>query len=293
MLARAVATALLAGLFLAGCPKRPPAPAPVAAARLADDALLRELASRATLDPARARFQIKMDSPKLRIVAPPLPGGLILDHPEQAFLSIQNPVGGPVLTVARDGARVVLLNMIDRLAVVSDDASALLAPTGLHLDDAVGLLLGRLPLDPADVTARADVDGLVRFSATVSAPAADPATPPRSVALTLDVDAASATPRALTARGPDGAVALEATWAPFQLVDGALLPTTLSVWVPSVELRVEVTFKTWDRPDPVPDVFHPAPPGSFEVLDFAAYGLRMRDRMGPAAAPPTTPPAAP
>jgi hypothetical protein len=288
MLARAAAAALLAGLFLAGCPKRPPAPAPVAAPRLADDALLRELATRASLDPARARFQIKLDSPKLRIVAPPLPGGLIVDAPGQAFLAIQNPVGGPVLTLARDGARVALINSVDRLAVVTEDASALLAPTGLHLDDAVGLLLGRLPLDPADVTGRADVDGLVRFTARVSAPAA-PGAPSRAVDLTLDVDAATATPRALVARGPDGAVALEATWAPFQVVDGALLPTTLQVWVPSVELRVDVTFKTWERPDPVPDVFHPAAPGSFEVMDFATYGLRMRDRMAPAGAPPAAP----
>jgi len=69
------------------------------------------------------------------------------------------------------------------------------------------------------------------------------------------------TPASLVAQRGDSRL-LAATFAEFEDGAGALLPTDVAVEVPGLDLRVDLEYRSWRRPDPVPDVFGvSAPPG--------------------------------
>jgi hypothetical protein len=263
VLGRAAVIGLLLGPV--GCKKRPP----VALPTLAEDALLTAMRSRPSLDPAQARFSVKLASKPLGITAPPLGGGLIVDRPGMAWVTVLNPLGGPVFTVASDGQQVAMVNSYDKQFVHADDASeALIGATGgaIRLDDVVGLLQGLVPIEPAKVRARRVVEGGVEFVAEG----------PAGTTLTTVVEEVYATPLSVVVTGGDGATLVTATYEPFLDAEGVRVPSRVTIFVPSVELTVDVKFKSWVVPESLPDVFAPTAPEGFLQLTFAEYAALMK-----------------
>lgn len=270
---------VVGALLLAGCGRKPPVAAP-AVASLSEDALLRQVAARATLDPAKARFSVKMASRPLKIAAPPLAGGLIVDRPGRAWITVLNPVGSPVITLASDGGRVAMVNAHDKQFIAADDAgTALIGASGgeVDLDQVVGLMLGLVPIDPQKVERREVVEGGVRFTASG----------PGGTTIHAVVEEAFATPVYVEVVGTDGVPVVTATYEPFTVAaDDARVPSRIVVLVPSVELTVDVRFKSWESPTELPDVFHPEAPAGFMVMTFAEYAEAMKAQRAAAEAAP-------
>ena len=220
---------------------------------------------------AQARFVAKLDSPKLGIVAPPLGGGAILQAPDQGYLVLNSPVGGPILTLATTADRTVFLNGHDKQAVVAEGASAALASlgAGLSMTDVMGILVGRLPID-AGAAELLEADGAEPGTATL---AVDLPGEHRAI---VRVDLTNGTPRHLVVHDPAGAEVATIAWGPFALADGAWWPTTTDVAVPSVELTVGLVWKSWAVPESVADVFSPPVPEGYETMDFATYAASMK-----------------
>jgi hypothetical protein len=258
------ARAAVCALWLVACAKVPVAVAPP----VAEDALVTALRTRAVPDPLQARFVVKIASEKLKITAPPLGGGLIVDRPGRAYLAVMSPVGGVVLSVTTDGAGAAMMNARDKQWVVADDAASLLgsAASGtLNLDDLVGLLLGQLPISEGSVRSRESVEGGVQIVAAG----------PGKTTITALVDPETATPKRVTVTDADGNALVEASYEPFAPLDASLLPTALSLHVVPVDLHLDLRFKSWRTPEEIPDVFGLAAPEGFQVLTFQEYAAAM------------------
>ena len=95
---------------------------------------------------------------------------------------------------------------------------------------------------------------------------------PRSTQIDLILDAATSTPVRISAAQGSGHTVLTATYAPFEeRDDGIHVPTRIEVEVPSLELMLDVRYKSWEVLDEVPAVFDlSAPEGwSTEPLEWA------------------------
>lgn len=256
----------------AGCGKRQPV---VVAAPLTEDTLLRSVSGRRVLDPAQAKLSVKLHSPKLGIVAPPLAGGLVADRPGRAFFTVLSPVGGPVLTLTTDGVGARMINVRDRQFIVAEDAAALLGDaTGgtVTLDDVVTILLGLVPIAPERVRSRDAVEGGVQFVADG----------PAGTVWTAVVEEAHATPVSLVVADKAGAALVTATFEPFQATDeDRWMPSRVVIEVPSAELTVDVRYKSWTEPATAPDVFNPPAPEGYRVISFQDYAAEMKAKMNP------------
>jgi hypothetical protein len=188
---------------------------------------------------------------------------------------VYDPVGSPVIQLASDGDRVLFLNSHDREAVEQRGAGDVLAEaTGgrFGMNDIVDVVLGRLPLDRLEARGRAETPEGVRYDFVG----------PDATKVRTWLDPVAGTPVRIEVDGKDGTTALIATYGPFGPVDEAgviLLPTGLVVEVPSVELTLDLVFKTWKLLELAPDVFAPAVPEGYELMDFTVYGERSRARM--------------
>lgn len=261
------AGAVVTILALAAC--RKPAPLPT----VEEARLLEALAARPVPDPAQARFSIKMRSETLKIRAPRLGGGLIVDRPDRAYLAVLDPLGSPVITLSTDGQRVVFVNNHDKQYVAQDDVRGALgeaARAEVRIEDLTGLLLGLLPVDDARVRLQETTDeGLHLVFAA-----------PGGIQVDALVDPETATPRRVMVDDAQGRRAVIATYEPYQLVDGMLLPTAIVLDVPSVDLNLDLRFKTWRAIPEAPDVFSPVAPASYEVITFSEFVDRMGDSVG-------------
>jgi hypothetical protein len=266
---RLVALALAASPA-AACKKKPPQPA---AASLAEDALLTAMRERPVPDPAQSKLTVKISSKKLGIAAPPLSGGLIVDRPGKAYFTILSPFGGSVFTVATDGTTATMVNTQDRQLVRAADAASMLTTASggsFALDDMIGVLQGLVPLTPESVTARADVAGGVQFTATG----------PANTTVTAVLEPTFATPVSLQVADAAGAPMVTATWEPFLDNEaGQKVPSHVIILVPSMELTLDVRYKSWSTLTTVPDVFTPALPDGYTEMTFEAYGALMKARM--------------
>ncbi len=274
---------MVVALFAAACAKRPLAPG---GPRLDDDELLRVVRERPTPVALQSRFSIKMKSPKLGIVAPRLAGALIVERPTKAWIAVYDPVGSPVIQLASDGERVLFLVSRDREAVEQMGAGdALSEATGgrFGMHDVLDVVLGRLPLDRLDPKGRQETPEGIRYDFVG----------PDATSVRTWLDPVAGTPVRIEVDGKDGALALIATYGPFVPVDEAglvLLPQGLVVEVPSLELTLDLIFKTWKPLEQAPDVFTPAVPEGYEVMDFEAYGERSRARRSEGAEAEAPPP---
>lgn len=275
LLPRSVRWLAAALLVVGGCAKKPVPTGP----RLAEDELLRVVRERATPEVLQGRFSIKMRSPKLGIVAPRLAGALILQRPTNAWIAVYDPVGSPVIQLASDGDRVIFINSHDREAVVQEGTGDVLAEaTGgrFGMQDIVDVVLGRLPLHQLQLVEREETPEGMRYGFEG----------PEQTKVRTWLDAVAGTPTRIEVDGKDGALALTATYPPFTTTEtGAVLPAGLAIEVPSVELTLDLVFKTWKVLDAAPDVFAPPAPDGYEVMDFPTYGERSKERMKNAAPP--------
>lgn len=227
------------------------------------------LRQRPVPDPTQARFTIKMRSRPLKIAAPRLGGGLIVDRPDRAYLAVLDPLGSPVIELTTDGQKVVFVNHHDDQYVVQDDARAALGGVtqgAVTLPDVVGMLIGLLPIDAARVRSQETAeDGTecIHFEG------------PGGLLVTAWVDPTTATPRRVEVTDSKGKRTVNATYEPFMVIDGRLLPSGVSLEVPSVELTVDVDFRSWKALEQAPAVFSPGPPDRYEVIPFSDFVQKM------------------
>ncbi len=250
---------------LGGCPKKGVESALPA---LKPAALRVALAERPVPDPATARLSVKLTSDKLRIHAPPLGGGLVVDRPGRAWFALLNPLGQPVLTVTSDGADVAVTNTRDRQVVLAKGAAAdlgLAADGAVGLDDVVALLVGLLPVD-ADKARFGEAEGGVGVRARG----------PAGTEITAVVDAGTGAPRAVDVTDTEGKPLVHADYEPFALQGDAWLPTRVTLYVTPLDLRVDVRYKSWSFPDEAPDVFGITVPDGFSVVTPAELAEAMK-----------------
>lgn len=244
---------LLVALFVLGCTRSLPAPPAARPASVLDQARARPVPS-----PLQARFSFKIRSEALDL-AGSTGGALIVDRPGHGHLAVLGPLGGPMLTVQTDGLGLAVAIPKDRRHLVALDAEQVLRETtgGIAgLDDLIGLMVGDLPLDAATVLSEQLQEG-GDLAVVLEGP--------KGTSLLAVLDDLQATPVSLEARDADGKVVLTAAYEPFapREGDGALLPTRVQLAVPLLELDLDVRYKSWATPDPVPDVFGLAAPDGF------------------------------
>ncbi len=240
--------------------------------------LLERARARAVPDPVLARVG-------LQIVAGETAGGtggvIVAQRPGRGHLGVIGPLGSPVATVSTDGAGLAVFLPRSAENLVAADAAGLLAELSggiLGPDDLVAVLLGDLPLDgrAPDADRRMDDGAALTFDGPDG----------WSVHVLIGPDGA---PRELTVdRGRKTTLSLR--YEPFreETVDGVayLLPTRLVLEAPSVGLQVDVRYKSWKIPDPVPPVFSVAtPPGATEadltaILANVGFAALIGDAVG-------------
>lgn len=259
----------VAGIVLTGCKKVPVVTAPP----LEEDALVQTIRSRPVPDPAQAKFSIKIHSRPLGITAPPLAGGLIVDRPGRAYITVLLPTGSPVVTLTTDGTRASMTNARDRQFITVDNAAELLGgATGnaISLDDITQLLLGLLPVSSAHVRSKDILTDGVQF--VFDGPA--------GTVITAMVDPLTGTPRSVSLDDAKGRRTVVVTYEPFEpLEDGTLVPSRVSLRVEAVELELDIRFKSWTVPSTVPDVFSPSAPAGYTVMTMAEYSQQMADKL--------------
>lgn len=271
-----VAAALLGGA--AGCKKAKglPVAGPVAPSEVVERLSAREVPTR-----AQARLSVKLGSETMKIKAPPLGGGLVVDRPGRAHLAVLNPVGGPVLTLTSDGEAIGMMNAPDRIWVRLDDADAVLGEAtegAVAVEDLVDLLVGLVPVGRARLTDEAVVpatDDLGPGARLVYAA-------PGGVTVDAVLDPTLATPRRVDVHDAKGERLVEAVYEPFAEIEGHWLPTRVALDVVPIDLQVDLRYKSWKFPDAAPDVFGLVPPDGFAILTMDEYAAAMKEALPPA-----------
>lgn len=252
---------VLTVLFVLGCGRTLPAPAPAAQASLLD-------AARARTVPARllAKLSVQVRSEAMD-VAGSSGGALILDRPGRGHVAVFSPLGGPLVTLQTDGTGLALALARERRHLVAAEADRVVREqTGglVGIDEVLGLLVGDLPLDglaPAGERRTADGDLEVVLEG------------PRGSRVVAVLDDPTAVPVSLVATDREGRIALRAAFAPFAAgADGVLLPTEVALAVPALDLDVELRYRSWTFPETVRDVFGLAPPEGFATGPLELVG---------------------
>lgn len=253
---------ILATAFVLGCGKtlKPPQPAVDDAAALVEAA--RE---RATPARVRARFHVQVASTALDL-AGSTGGGLVLDRPGRARMDLFGPLGSPVVQLAADGEAVQVLLLRQQLHYYALDAEeAVRGSTGgaVGLDTLLGVVVGDLPFDDAEARSWARLpEGGVRLVLDG----------PEGSTVEAVVDPAWRAPERLEARGADGTVLLRAAYGGWQpLADGGVLvPDEVALYLPGLDLSLDLRFRRWEPLDEVGDVFHPEVPDGFVSVPLEA-----------------------
>lgn len=232
---------LLPVLWL-GCVK--PAPPPVAPvqqpATLVEQARARQVPQLLT-----ARLSLKLRSKPLGL-AGSTGGGLVVERPGRGRFQLFGPLGGSLLAVDMDGTALGVFLPADTTYLVAEQADEVVAEVSggvAGLDDLIAVLVGDLPFDAAEV---ASVEPMADGSAMAVLMGPDGTT------VTASIDALG-TPRVLEATDAQGARILSAEYGEFQPAEsGALLPTTLHVELPALELSADLKYKSWAEPGTAP-----------------------------------------
>jgi hypothetical protein len=255
---RTVAWLMLVALV--ACPGRHTAePAPGS-----PESVLAAARARVVPDPLKSRFAIKLRSKPLDLAAS-TNGGLIVDRPGQGRVDLFGPLGGPIVTVASDGAGLsVVLTNAKRQLLATDAEVVIREATGgvASLDDAFAVLSGDLPFDAAEVreVELLAVDdpvhpGLVRVSLDG----------PKQTRVEVWLDPVDATLRELVALDKKGTPVMSAKYDPYELVGTDLLPTRVELYVPALDLLVETRYRNWSVMETPPETLMPVIPDDFVV----------------------------
>lgn len=242
----------LALLLLFGCAKTMKPEAPTREPEM----VLEMARARAIPDPLQGKFTFKIRS-KVLDVAGTTNGVILTDRPGKGHVAILGPLGGPLFTLSSDAVGVSVLLPRDKRHLLALDAEEVLedvAPGLAELDDLFGLFLGDVPVDDARLR---DVQKLDEERVLVVLEGPDETL----IAVTLRTSVG--TPESVIVQRPGGERLLAATFAPYEAVDGALMPTQVAVEVPKLDLRVDLTYRSWKVLDEVPPVFGLEAPGGF------------------------------
>lgn len=243
--------ALVLVVAVSGCARKPPE---TAMGRTVEDVL--ELARSRTLpDPLQGRFTIRLRSQRLD-VAGSTGGAVILDPPGRGHVAIFGPLGGPWYTLTTDGEGLAVMATREQRHYFEDDADALVAeivPGLRDVDELFGLLVGQVPLDESRVQDTRVLDDR-RVMVLLDASG--------GVFVSVVLRPEDGTPASLVAqRGRERLLA--ATFGEFERTAGSLLPTDVAVEVPGLDLRVDLSYRSWRSPSEPPDVFSLEPPPGF------------------------------
>jgi hypothetical protein len=136
------------------------------------------------------------------------------------------------------------------------------------LDDIISLLLGLVPVEQDMVKDRLDDEDGVRLAIDG----------PGDTQFSALVDASNATPKTIRVDSAKGDELVRATYEPFELQGDSWLPTNLLLEVPSVELTINVRYKSWKALETAPDVFNVEPPKGYTVVTMDEYVARMAEQ---------------
>ena len=213
----------------------------------------------------RAKMAVKMSSRPFHL-AQSAPAVMIADLPMRAHVALMGPLGGPAALFTANGDGMTVGLPRDQHVMQAPDADAALreATQGLlGVAELLSLLVGRLPLEDAHVRRRQPLDD-DRELVTLIGPAKSQ--------ITVMLDVVRATPIAMVVYDKTGVELFRAAFEPFeQDAEDRWVPTALEIDVTSMELHVDVRYKSWKDLDALPDVFGlDAPEGwTSEPLEWA------------------------
>lgn len=199
-------------------------------------------------------------------------GGLVLHAPDQFRVEVLGPVGTPALIVASDGAAINVWNAQDQIYYSGPDAAAVLAELSggaVQLSDVVRVLTATLPM-PAAPVASSSPEG--RAAAYVLSG-------PEGVQLRARVDGRSGLVQQLTVER-EGAALLSASYPGTKKIGRTELPTEMTLDVPALQLKVDISMQSWDELGQVPDVFDLAAPSGATVKDLVTTLREAADKAG-------------
>ncbi len=257
--ARRLSRALLLGALAlgAGCRRAPPAP-PLPEVEPA--ALAAAAWGRFVPEVQRASFGLAIEAPRLGL-STRASGALVVDRPDRFRLEVYAPIVGPRLYVVSDGRAVNLYAVAQKTWMGGPDAEAVLREaTGgaAGLEDLVDLLTGRMPFEDAEVVAVEAGEEAVRYTFEG----------PEGTRAVVALDARQSTTRSVEAFDGAGRCVLRASYGAYRRKDRALVPEEVAIALPTAELEVALSFRSWEALDEAPDAFSlPAPEGA-EVRDL-------------------------
>lgn len=235
-------------LLVAGC-KRPGA-LPVAGSPDDPLALLRAPMA----DQLRARFSFKVDAARLGLKGS-TGGALIVDRPGRLHFAVLGPLGGALATAQTDGARASVELRRQSQHIYADDLAETLQRwmgDDSGVDGLVGLLVGDVPLPAKLSDVRFDQDTatyalLRRGSGTVH----------------VDLSGTPLYPTEVRVEDRSGTEQLRLHYDAPESYDAGVFPSGWALRVPSIDLQLDVRFKSFEALETVPDVFGTDAPDGF------------------------------
>jgi hypothetical protein len=236
-----------AALFLAGCPRVPPA-------NLSrDPALLAE-----QLRTVQAKTRTVRGSARLEVKSPGLSGTVLefiaAEKPDKVHLETLDFFGNPAAVLVAAGGRFAFLDaragVLYRGDATPENVSRLL-PIVVPLDELVTILCGSAPLLPGDPVEVTTQDALVVLTVTAADPEAPRGGAPSSMVqrLGLGEEASVAWSRVRRATAGEGgrpvesAPAYDLDFGLFERVGGVRFPTRLALDARAARSRVSVRWK--------------------------------------------------
>jgi hypothetical protein len=267
-----VTRALLAVAFLIGCGHglKPPVSPAESAGTVLDMARARPVA-----EPVRARFGIKISSPRLDVQGA-TGAALIVSRP-QGRVDILGPLGNSIVTFSTDGTRADVVSARDKSHLHADAAEEALREVtegAAGLGDVLSVLIGDLPFDTAEAK-RLDLldDGSVHV--TLDGPG--------KTALDAILDPALGTVERLEARDNHGDLMLSAEYGAYAPIaeGGPLAPSTVTLFLPALDLTLDLSFKKWEvLPTVDAALFQPLVPEGFSSKSLEEAVLEAASKVG-------------
>ena len=214
-------------------------------------------------DPLRARFSFKIVSAVLGLEGS-TGGALIVDRPGRVHFAVLGPLGGALATVQTDGERAsIVLRQQDQHIWADDVDGAVRGWTGdaFGADDVVGLLLGQVPLpeSPADLFERNS--GTVGYTRSGRGRS--------SGALEVSLEGSPLRPSYVRIVDGDGIDQLSLRYDGYAAFDAGAMPRGWTLRAPSLDLSLDVRFKSAEPIELAPDVFGTEAPEGFESLRWS------------------------
>jgi len=248
---------ILMAVFVLGCGKTLKPPQPLAESPVTVLDLAR---ARAVPQTVRSRFHVRVESTPLDLSGS-TGGGLVLDRPGRGRLDVFGPMGSTLLTLATDGEGFSMLVMREHRhvrAAAAEEAVREVTRGSAGLDDLLGILVGDLPFEAAEVEeVTIAADG--RVVALLEGPS--------DTGVEVWLDRTTATPIRLVVRDAEDVEMLSAAYGAFVPTDaGDLLPEEVTLDLPALPLTATVRYRRWEVLETVDDgVFRPEVPEDFST----------------------------